>query len=53
MAPQPVVPQSEVVVPDAPLAATGDTPIGRAAEAAVGVRGAAGKSGRARANAGS
>ncbi|HEX3957431.1 MAG TPA: AAA family ATPase, partial [Trebonia sp.] len=34
-------PDSEVVVPDAPLGAgDGDTPIGRAAEAAVGVRGA-------------
>jgi chromosome partitioning protein len=35
------VSDSEVVVPDAPLGAgDGDTPIGRAAEAAVGVRGA-------------
>jgi len=35
------VPDSEIVVPDAPLSAgDGDTPIGRAAEAAVGVRGA-------------
>ncbi len=35
------VPESQVVVPEAPLATTtGDTPIGRAAEAAVGVRGA-------------
>jgi chromosome partitioning protein len=35
-------PDSEVVVPDAPLGARdGDTPIGRAAEAAVGVRGTA------------
>ena len=34
-------PDSEIVVPDAPLGAgDGDTPIGRAAEAAVGVRGA-------------
>ena len=40
MPPQPPVPESQVVVPDAPLAPTGDTPIGRAAEAAVGVRGA-------------
>jgi chromosome partitioning protein len=33
-------PDSQVVVPDAPLSAgDGDTPIGRAAEAAVGVRG--------------
>jgi chromosome partitioning protein len=37
---QPSVPESEVVVPEAPLATTADTPIGRAAEAAVGVRGA-------------
>jgi chromosome partitioning protein len=36
---QPSVPESPVVVPDAPLATTGDTPIGRAAEAAVGARG--------------
>ena len=36
---QPSVPESQVVVPEAPLATTGDTPIGRAAEAAVGVRG--------------
>jgi chromosome partitioning protein len=36
---QPSVPESPVVVPDAPLTTTGDTPIGRAAEAAVGVRG--------------
>ena len=36
----PPVPESEVVVPDAPLTTTGDTPIGRAAEAAVGVRSA-------------
>jgi chromosome partitioning protein len=33
-----VVPDSEVVVPDAPIS-SGDTPIARAAEAAVGVRG--------------
>jgi chromosome partitioning protein len=40
MPPHPPAPESEVVVPDAPLTTTGDTPIGRAAEAAVGVRGA-------------
>jgi len=34
----PAVPDSEVVVPDAPIT-PGDTPIARAAEAAVGVRG--------------
>jgi chromosome partitioning protein len=37
---QPPVPESQVVVPEAPLATAADTPIGRAAEAAVGVRGA-------------
>jgi len=36
---QPSVPESQVVVPEAPLATAADTPIGRAAEAAVGVRG--------------
>jgi chromosome partitioning protein len=36
---QPVAPDEQVVVPDAPIG-TGDTPIARAAEAAVGVRGA-------------
>jgi len=42
MPPQPpsAVPESEIVVPEAPLATAADTPIGRAAEAAVGVRGA-------------
>jgi len=42
MPPQPPssVPESQVVVPDAPLVSE-DTPIGRAAEAAVGVRGTA------------
>jgi chromosome partitioning protein len=39
MPPQPGAPDSQVVVPDAPIG-TGDTPIARAAEAAVGVRGA-------------
>jgi len=39
MPPRAVVPDSQVVVPDVP-ANTADTPIGRAAEAAVGVRGA-------------
>ena len=39
---EPMVPELEVVVPDAPIS-SGDTPIARAAEAAVGVRGAAGK----------
>jgi chromosome partitioning protein len=33
------VPESQVVVPEAPLATAADTPIGRAAEAAVGARG--------------
>ena len=36
---QPSTGEPQVVVPEAPLATTGDTPIGRAAEAAVGVRG--------------
>ena len=49
----PSVPESEVVVPEAPLTTTGDTPIGRAAKAAVGSTGQAGKNGRARAGAGS
>jgi chromosome partitioning protein len=40
MAPEPGAPDSQVVVPDAPVG-TADTPIARAAEAAVGVRGAA------------
>lgn len=40
MSPHPVVTDSSVVVPEAPAAA-GDTPIAKAAEAAVGVRGAA------------
>jgi chromosome partitioning protein len=42
MSPQPPssVSESQVVVPEAPLATAADTPIGRAAEAAVGVRGA-------------
>ena len=40
MSAEPAVPDSQVVVPDAPLT-PGDTPIARAAEAAVGVRGAA------------
>jgi chromosome partitioning protein len=40
MAAEPTAPDTPVVVPDAPPAA-GDTPIARAAEAAVGVRGAA------------
>ncbi len=55
MSPQPPssVPESQVVVPEAPLAAEADTPIGRAAEAAVGVRGRAGRTGPARADAGS
>ena len=39
MPPQPLLPEAEVVVPECP-ATTADTPIGRAAEAAVGVRGA-------------
>jgi chromosome partitioning protein len=39
MPPRAAVPDSQVVVPDVP-ANTADTPIGRAAEAAVGVRGA-------------
>lgn len=39
MAPEPTGADAPVVVPDSPLA-SGDTPIGRAAEAAVGVRGA-------------
>ena len=39
MSPQPTGPDTPVVVPDAPLT-TGDTPIAKAAEAAVGVRGA-------------
>ena len=38
MSPQPTGPDTPVVVPDAPLT-TGDTPIAKAAEAAVGVRG--------------
>ena len=37
---EPAMPDSEIVVPDAPIG-PGDTPIARAAEAAVGVRGAA------------
>jgi chromosome partitioning protein len=37
---EPAVSDSDVVVPDAPIR-TGDTPIGRAAEVAVGARGAA------------
>ncbi len=40
MSAEPVVPDSTVVVPDAPMGGSGDTPIARAAEAAVGVRGA-------------
>jgi len=39
MPPRAAVPDSQVVVPDVP-GSTADTPIGRAAEAAVGVRGA-------------
>ena len=39
MAAEPAAPESPVIVPDAPVTA-GDTPIARAAEAAVGVRGA-------------
>jgi chromosome partitioning protein len=39
MSAEPVVPDSAVVVPDAPIR-SGDTPIARAAAAAVGVRGA-------------
>ena len=39
MSPQPTGPDAPVVVPDAPMT-SGDTPIGRQAEAAVGVRGA-------------
>jgi len=41
MSADPVVPDAEVVVPDAPVTTSGDTPIARAAEAAVGVRGGA------------
>jgi chromosome partitioning protein len=40
MSPQPTGPDASVVVPDAPTT-SGDTPIARQAEAAVGVRGAA------------
>ena len=40
MSPQPTGPDAPVVVPDAPMS-SGDTPIARLAEAAVGVRGAA------------
>jgi chromosome partitioning protein len=40
MSPQPTGPDTPVVVPDAPLT-TGDTPIAKAAEAAIGVRGVA------------
>jgi chromosome partitioning protein len=40
MSPQPTGPDTPVVVPDAPLT-TGDTPIAKAAEAAIGVRGGA------------
>jgi chromosome partitioning protein len=40
MAPEPAITETAVVVPAAPVTA-GDTPIARAAEAAVGVRGAA------------
>jgi chromosome partitioning protein len=40
MAAEPTVPDTPVVVPEAPVT-SGDTPIARAAEAAVGVRGAA------------
>ena len=40
MSPQPTGPEAPVVIPDAPIT-SGDTPIAQAAEAAVGVRGAA------------
>jgi chromosome partitioning protein len=40
MPPHPSGSESQVVVPEAPIMNTGDTPIARAAEAAVGVRGA-------------
>jgi hypothetical protein len=40
MSAEPAVPEAPVVVPEAPTS-SGDTPIGRAAEAAVGVRGSA------------
>jgi chromosome partitioning protein len=40
MSPQPTGPEAPVVVPDAPMT-SGDTPIARQAEVAVGVRGAA------------
>jgi chromosome partitioning protein len=42
MSPQPTGPDTPVVVPDAPVT-TGDTPIAKAAETAVGTRGAAKK----------
>jgi len=40
MTPHPPGSESQVIVPEAPITTTGDTPIGAAAEAAVGVRGA-------------